>query len=271
MAQHGPNRADLDALKDGAAMLSAAGNRVAALSLLWSAVAIDPLDLAAHRRLAATLASGGDLDGAAEEFARYIEFVLPLGDVNRATLELAYAVNMLGGHDALRGAAEKVADAVRALVPSTNTALPAPDPIVAQLAALAPEPEPEILPAARLLPKVPFRFCLHPAGDKQWMQLEGGSEDLVPEAIRVIDANEDLIDERLVLPLARNSGHVPGGADAPAVAWVVLSIPDQLATAYEVGQQWSCTFQARVNGEWLALDLVDSGCRLGKIRSLSAS
>src|SRR2546429_5799474 len=91
----GPSRSDLDALKDGAAMLSAAGNRVAALSLLWSAVAIDPLDLTAHRRLAATLASAGDLDGAAEEFARYIEFMLPLGDVTRATLELTYGVNMV--------------------------------------------------------------------------------------------------------------------------------------------------------------------------------
>src|SRR6266581_567525 len=59
--------ADLEALKEGAAMMLQAGNRVAALALLWSAVAIDPLDLAAHRRLAATLAHGGDLEGAAGE------------------------------------------------------------------------------------------------------------------------------------------------------------------------------------------------------------
>ena len=52
----GPNRSDLEALKDGAAMMIQAGNRVAAMALLWSAVAIDPTDLASHRRLAATLA-----------------------------------------------------------------------------------------------------------------------------------------------------------------------------------------------------------------------
>src|SRR5260370_30363051 len=69
-----PN-ADLEALKDGATMMIQAGNRVAALALLWSAVAIDPIDLAAHRRLAATLAGGGDFEGAAAEYARYIEFL----------------------------------------------------------------------------------------------------------------------------------------------------------------------------------------------------
>src|SRR5256885_7082062 len=74
-SQSGPNRSDLEALKDGAAMMIQAGNRVAAMALLWSAVAIDPTDLAAHRRLAATLASGGDLDRAPEEYARYIEVI----------------------------------------------------------------------------------------------------------------------------------------------------------------------------------------------------
>ena len=87
--QDGPNRSDLDALKDGAAMMIQAGNRVAAMALLWSAVAIDPTDLAAHRRLAATLAHGGDIDGAADEYARYIEFMLPLGEVGRAAMELS--------------------------------------------------------------------------------------------------------------------------------------------------------------------------------------
>ena len=106
--QSGPNRSDLEALKDGAAMMIQAGNRVAAMALLWSAVAIDPTDLASHRRLAATLASGGDIDGAADEYARYIEFMLPLGEVGRATLELSYGASVLGGHQALHEAAEKI-------------------------------------------------------------------------------------------------------------------------------------------------------------------
>src|ERR671934_1927291 len=109
-------RSDVEALKDGSAMLLSAGNRVAALALLWSAVAVDPLDLGAHRRLAAMLANAGDLDGAANEYARYVEFLLPVGDVPRATLELSYGVRVVGGHPALRDAAEKIAAAVRAIV-----------------------------------------------------------------------------------------------------------------------------------------------------------
>ncbi|HVD52388.1 MAG TPA: hypothetical protein VNB51_10135, partial [Candidatus Udaeobacter sp.] len=95
---HEMHRSDLDALKDGAAMLSQAGNRVAALAVMWSAVAIAPTDLGAHRRLAAMLANAGDIDGAANEYARYIEFMIPIGDVGRATMELAYGAKVLGGH-----------------------------------------------------------------------------------------------------------------------------------------------------------------------------
>ncbi len=126
VTESGPNRSDLDALKGGAAVMTQAGNRVAALALLWSAVAIDPRDLAAHRRLAATLASGGDIDGAAEEYARYIEFMLPLGEVGRATMELSYGVSILGGHPALQAAAEKIVTAFREIVPATSAAIAAP-------------------------------------------------------------------------------------------------------------------------------------------------
>src|SRR5438552_19050780 len=72
--EDGRNRSDIEALKDGAAVLTQAGNRVAALALMWSAVAIDPLDLGDHRRLAAMLANAGAIAGAAQEYARYVEF-----------------------------------------------------------------------------------------------------------------------------------------------------------------------------------------------------
>src|SRR5688572_7297982 len=147
------HRSDLDALKEGAAMLTQAGNRVAALAVMWSAVAIAPTDLGAHRRLAAMLANAGDLDGAANEYARYVEFMLPIGDVGRAAMELAYGAKVLGVHPALHDAAEKIVSAVRALVPGD---------------AVAPAPT---LPMPRLLPKVPFRFCIHDDGDRHWMQL----------------------------------------------------------------------------------------------------
>src|SRR6266540_489985 len=211
--------ADLEALKEGAAMMIQAGNRVAALALLWSAVAIDPIDLASHRRLAATLASGGDIDGAADEYARYIEFMLPLGEVGRATLELSYGASMLGGHPALHEAAEKIVTAVRSIVPPTGAAIAPTVPVMEPTAPVMPPSAPVIdavaptmSPAAptmgpaaptrpRLLPKVPFRFCLHGDGDRHWMQMEGGTAALVPDAVRVIDANENVVETRLCIPL----------------------------------------------------------------------
>jgi hypothetical protein len=255
--QTGPSRSDLDALKDGAAMMIQAGNRVAAMALLWSAVAIDPTDLASHRRLAATLAHGGDIDGAAEEYARYVEFMLPLGELGRAALELSYGAHMIGGHPALHEAAEKIVTAVRAIVPPTNTAI----------APSAPAMRPAPLPAPRLLPKVPFRFCVHTDRDLHWMQLEGGTSELLPLAVRLVDG-ENVIETRLCIPLAPGDrGHAPAVDQlAPGVAWVVVGIPDEVVAAIDAGLPSPYGFQAKVGEEWLSLDLADTGCRLGRAR-----
>jgi hypothetical protein len=279
----GPNRSDLEALKDGAAMMIQAGNRVAAMALLWSAVAIDPTDLASHRRLAATLASGGDIDGAADEYARYIEFMLPLGEVGRATLELSYGASMLGGHQTLHDAAEKIVTAVRSIVPPSGVAiapsLPAirvPAAAIRPLAPMQAPAEREVaapLRAPRLLPKVPFRFCVHADGDRHWMQLEGGTADLVPSAVRVVDANENVVETRLCIPLAAgDKGHAPAvEQQEPGVAWVVVGIPNDVVAAMDAGKQSPYGFQAKVDDEWLSLDLVDTGCRLGRSQAKSAA
>jgi hypothetical protein len=279
----GPNRSDLEALKDGAAMMIQAGNRVAAMALLWSAVAIDPTDLASHRRLAATLASGGDIDGAADEYARYIEFMLPLGEVGRATLELSYGASMLGGHPKLHEAAEKIVTSVRSIVPPSGLAIaptaPAMRPIAPAMRPLAPTQVPterEVaapLRAPRLLPKVPFRFCVHADGDRHWMQLEGGTAELVPSAVRVVDANENVVETRLCIPLAAgDKGHAPAvEQQGPGVAWVVVGIPNDVVAAIDAGKQSPYGFQAKVDDEWLSLDLVDTGCRLGRTHAKSAA
>ena len=278
----GPNTADLEALKEGAAMMTQAGNRVAALALLWSAVAIDPIDLGAHRRLAATLAHGGDFDAAAEEYARYIEFLLPLGEVGRAALELQYGASTLGGRHALRSAAEKIVAAVREIVPLTDTAIaPAPvfvpeERVLRQAPVVAPSVEVEKaapFAAPRLLPKVPFRFCVHADGDRHWMQLEGGTSDLMPVAVRVIDEHENVIETRLCIPLAPgDQGHAPViDVEARSVAWVVVGLPNDLVAAIDAGTDWPFAFQTKVGDDWLALDLVDSGCRLGRARSSTAA
>ena len=247
---HDIQRSDLDALKDGAAMLTQAGNRVAALAVMWSAVAIAPTDLGAHRRLAAMLANAGDVDGAANEYARYIEFMIPIGDVGRATMELAYGARVLGAHPALHEAAEKIVNAVRALVP-------------ADAVAVAPS-----LPMPRLLPKAPFRFCIHDDGDRHWMQLEGGTAELVPSAVRLLDRNDEVVETRKFIPLAAGQkGHAKIVEGEPSgVAWVVLGVTDEVVAALDAGKPSPYRVEAKVGDEWISTVLVDTGCRIGRRR-----
>src|SRR5205823_12104656 len=120
-------------------------------------------------------------------------------------------------------------------------------------------------------PKVPFRFCLHDGGDRHWMQLEGGYAGLVPDAVRIVDNWENVIEQRLCLPLRPGEAHGDATMEEPPVSWVVLSIPNSVATGYEAGLKWEFAFQAKVGDDWLALDLVDTGCRLGRNRATSAS
>ena len=241
------HRSDLDALKDGATMLTQAGNRVAALAVMWSAVAIAPTDLGAHRRLAAMLANAGDIDGAANEYARYIEFMIPIGDIGRATMELAYGAKVLGGHPALHEAAEKLITAVRAIVPGDLAVAPS-------------------LPLPRLLPKVPFRFCIHDDGDRHWMQLEGGTSDLVPSAVRLLDRNDEVVETRRFIPLAAGQkGHAKIVEGEPnGVAWVVLGISDEVVAAVDAGKPSPYRVEAKVGDEWISTVLVDTGCRIGR-------
>ena len=275
LPQVSERRGDLDALKDGAAAMAQAGNRVAALALLWAATAIDPIDLTVHRRLAALLAHGGDIDGAADEYARYIEFLLPLGELGRATAELAYGANMLGGHPALQGASEKIISAVRAVVAKPLVAPSTPE-IERIVAMPAMPPAPTSLPyvAPRLLPKVPFRYCVHKDQDRHWLQLEGGSADLIPTAVRMIDERDNVVQTRTCLPLAASDERHARAVSHPnmrSVAWVVLGVPDDVAAALEAGTALKHTFQAKVGDEWLSLDLADTGCRHGQTHSRSAS
>lgn len=87
---------DLGLLLSGSNVLLREGNRIAALALLWAAVALDPVDLTAHRRLAAVLANSGDLHGALEEHARYREFLRARGEFEALRNEVAYAAATLG-------------------------------------------------------------------------------------------------------------------------------------------------------------------------------
>jgi len=85
----------LRVLRDGAAALSRSGDRSAAIGLLREAVALDARDLSTHRRLAAALALAGDREAAVQEYARFIRDLRDAGDVERAKIEVAYAMGQL--------------------------------------------------------------------------------------------------------------------------------------------------------------------------------
>src|SRR5439155_1192995 len=83
--------------------------------------------------------------------------------------------------------------------------------------------------------KVPFRFCLHPGAEQHWMQLEGGTTQLVPDAVRVVDRFENVVEERLCMRMrAGDKGHSPvtESFDTPPLVWVVVSVPSQIVGAY---------------------------------------
>lgn len=81
----------LGELLRGAAILSHAGNRTAAIAALGSAVAVAPDDLTAHRRLAAAYANAGDTGRARSEYDRFIARLEARGCPDAAAAEHAYA------------------------------------------------------------------------------------------------------------------------------------------------------------------------------------
>ena len=87
----GGTTGDLAALLDGAATLSRAGNRIAAIAALLSAVGLAPDDRTAHRRLAAAYAVAGDRDSARSEYERFITRLEAHRSFDVAILERAYA------------------------------------------------------------------------------------------------------------------------------------------------------------------------------------
>jgi Mrp family chromosome partitioning ATPase len=70
------------------------------------------------------LANAGDVDAAAEEYGRFIEFILKQGQVRRAAAELAYGIAVLGDVPKLQQAAAQVVplgDIARSLTESAAT------------------------------------------------------------------------------------------------------------------------------------------------------
>jgi len=91
----------LKVLVDGGAALAKADQRALAIQLYKEATTLAPVDLTAHRRLAAAYMLAGDNDEAAHEFVRYIANAIGANDTERAKLEAAYALERLPGKDEL--------------------------------------------------------------------------------------------------------------------------------------------------------------------------
>ena len=97
----------LTALRDGAAKLAKAGEHAGVVSLLREALQLDPLDLPAHRRLAAAHSLAGETDAAAKEYARFARAVLP-SDPAGAQRDVRYGLDKLGPLPALVALATEV-------------------------------------------------------------------------------------------------------------------------------------------------------------------
>lgn len=271
---------DLVQLTEGAALLSRAGNRVAALAVLWAAVAIAPTDHVAHRRLAATLANGGDLEGAAQEYVRYIEFLLPLGELTRVTAELHYAATTLGALPALAAATREVATKLPELLAEHRALALGPDRATVaewdrteELAAevQAPVVIPSAIeqtvvpfPSARAGVRIAFSVCLHEDAETDWLQLEGGTTDLRPSKVRLLDGDVVLETRRcLAMPVGR-AGHARPAGSEPGAAWVVIAAPPAMLRAIDRGDGDRYRVEALVGEEWLDTELTDTGCRFGR-------
>jgi DNA-binding SARP family transcriptional activator len=106
---------DLAALLGGALSLSRAGNRVAAIAALVSAIGLAPDDLTAHRRLAAGYAVAGDRARARAEYDRFIARLEATGSFDAASVERTYAAVVLPSTAALVAARRITADQAVAL------------------------------------------------------------------------------------------------------------------------------------------------------------
>ncbi len=112
-------------LLDGGAAVAKAGQRASAIGLYRDAIALEPNDLAAHRRLAAALTLAGEQSAAAQEYVRYIHAALFSGARDRARAEAQFALERVSASDELVNVARSLGLEVG--VPPTSRA-PAPTP-----------------------------------------------------------------------------------------------------------------------------------------------
>ncbi|HVR88749.1 MAG TPA: hypothetical protein VHG53_04295 [Candidatus Limnocylindria bacterium] len=126
-------------LRDGAGKLAKAGEHAAVIGLLNEALQLDPLDLAAHRRLGAALALAGEIAAAADEYVRYAR-TATTHDPDGARREVRYGLDAFGSQPALASvAAELGVDVATPARPMGvhGPAEPAPSPAASTLGSIS--------------------------------------------------------------------------------------------------------------------------------------
>lgn len=104
----------LAALRDGAAKLAKAGEHGGVVSLLREALQLDPLDLAAHRRLASAHALAGEMDAVVNEYGRFAR-ALSATDPAGAQRDVRYGLERQGALPGLVALAREIGIDVSAL------------------------------------------------------------------------------------------------------------------------------------------------------------
>ena len=117
----------LTTLRDGAAKLAKAGEHGGVVSLLSEALQLDPLDLAAHRRLAAALALGGEMEAAVEEYRRYARALAQV-DPTAAQRDVRYGLDSLGPLPGLLELANEIGLSDDGAIPARRDTSVAPPP-----------------------------------------------------------------------------------------------------------------------------------------------
>jgi hypothetical protein len=59
--------------------------------------------------------------------------------------------------------------------------------------------------------------------------------------------------------------------EATGVAWVVLGVPTEMVAALDEAKSAPYRFEAQVGEEWLSTELVDTGCRLGRVSATTVA
>jgi thioredoxin-like negative regulator of GroEL len=220
--------AALRMLLDGGAAVAKSGQRAAAIGLYRDAVALDPNDLTAHRRLAAALTLAGEPGTAAAEYVRYIQTALLLGAKERARHEAAFALERLP-------ASVELVRIARTLGLDVEEPAPAPVPVPARPAAtrtVSPEAKGDRAALMRsafgvtertrsALPSQPFRRDAGPAKSEPPPAPVAAESDPEPIAESASSSNpwaEGVVSDPQAVTLGASNGEQPAeDSDSQAV------------------------------------------------------